>query len=257
MAATPVQWFENWFDSPYYHILYKHRNHEEAELFIDKLIELLKPEKDARFLDVACGRGRHSIYLNKKGFDVTGIDLSSESIAHASPCENEKLHFFVHDMRRPFRINYFNYVLNLFTSFGYFQNERDDMAMIDAIHKALQPNGIFVLDFLNIQHAIRDLIPEELHIIDGITFNISKKIENNFIVKDIRFSDTRPNVSVRYGREGKDHHFQERVKMITLADLEKYFSAKKLKVVHLLGNYELEKFDAEKSERLIMIVQKE
>lgn len=245
MAATPAQWFENWFDSPYYHILYKHRNHEEAELFIDKLIEFLKPTNDARFLDLACGRGRHAIYLNKKGFDVTGIDLSSESIAHASPCENEKLHFFVHDMRRPFRINYFNYVLNLFTSFGYFQNERDDIAMIDAIYKALQPNGTFVLDFLNVQKAVKDLIPEELHIIDGITFKINKKIENNFIVKDIQFSD-----------KGKDHHFQERLKMIRHADLEKYFSAKKLKVLHLLGNYELEKFNEEKSERLIIIAQK-
>ncbi|MGQ0827769.1 MAG: class I SAM-dependent methyltransferase [Bacteroidota bacterium] len=245
MATASIQWFENWFDSPYYHILYKHRDHKEAELFIDKLIGLLKPEKDSRFLDLACGKGRHSIYLNKKGFDVTGIDLSRQSITHASQCENEKLHFFVHDMRKPFRINYFNYVLNLFTSFGYFDNERDDIATIDSIYKALQPNGIFVLDFLNIQKAVRDIVPEELHIVDDITFNIRKKTENDFIVKDIQFSD-----------KGNNYHFQERLKMITLDDLEKYFSAKKLKVLHLLGNYELEKFNEGKSERLIIIAQK-
>jgi len=246
MVTTSMDWFENWFDSPYYHILYKHRNHKEAELFIDNLTGLLKPLNDARFLDLPCGKGRHSIYLNKKGYDVTGVDLSPESISHASQHENEKLHFFVHDMRRPFRINYFDYVLNLFTSFGYFKNERDDMAVIDAVYKALKPTGIFVLDFLNIQKIVGNLVQKESQIIDDITFNINRKTENNFIVKDIQFSDN-----------GKNYHFQERLKMLTLTDFEKYFSVKKLKILHLRGNYQLEQFDEQTSDRLIIIAQKQ
>ncbi len=246
MANTSAQWFENWFDSPYYHILYQHRNFNEAELLIDNLIQLLKPAADSRFLDLACGKGRHSIYLNKKGYNVTGVDLSPESIAHASKFENESLQFYVHDMRKPFRINYFDYVLNLFTSFGYFENQRDDIATLDAVYKALKPNGVFVLDFLNVHKAASNLVPEESKIADGIKFTINKNIEDNFIVKDINFSD-----------KGKEYHFQECVKMLTLDDFEKYFAAKKLKILHLRGNYQLEEFDVKTSDRLIIIAQKQ
>lgn len=245
MENTSTQWFENWFDSPYYHILYKHRNFKEAESFIDNLIQLLRPKINSHFLDLACGKGRHSIYLNKKGYHVTGIDLSPESIAHASQFQNGSLQFYVHDMRKPFRINYFDYVLNLFTSFGYFENERDDIATIDAVYKALKPNGIFVLDFLNVHKTISGLIPEEIQEVDGITFKINKSIENNFIVKHICFSD-----------QGNNYHFQECVKMLTLDDFEKYFAAKKLKILHLRGNYQLEEFNEKASDRLIIIAQK-
>src|SRR3954468_23981143 len=175
---SPLNWFESWFDSPYYHILYKDRDKEEAELFIDNLIHFLHPEKNAQFLDLACGKGRHAVYLNKKGFPTIGIDLSPESIAYASQFENEDLQFYVQDMRKPFRINYFDYVLNLFTSFGYFEQERDDMATIDAVYEALQPKGIFVLDFLNVQKIVSCMIPEETQVVEGITFHISRSIEN-------------------------------------------------------------------------------
>ena len=76
-------WFKDWFNSPYYHLLYANRDNKEAAEFIDKLIDHLKPAPGATMLDVACGKGRHSIHLAEKGFDVTGIDLSEESIAEA------------------------------------------------------------------------------------------------------------------------------------------------------------------------------
>src|SRR6185295_20361703 len=92
------EWFESWFDSPYYHILYKERNEKEAQLFLDNIISFLKPSPGARILDVACGKGRHAIYLNKKGFDVTGFDLSHESVQYDLQFQNEKLSFYLHDM---------------------------------------------------------------------------------------------------------------------------------------------------------------
>jgi SAM-dependent methyltransferase len=243
---TNSPWFEKWFDSPYYHILYKHRDFTEAELLIDNLIDLLQPKADSRFLDLACGKGRHSIYLNKKGYNVTGVDLSPESIAYASQFENEQLQFFVHDMRKPFRINYFDYVFNLFTSFGYFENNRDDHAAINAVTKALRPNGIFVLDFMNTQKVITNLITNETRLIEGVEFNISRTIENGFIIKHIRFSD-----------KGKNYDFQECVKVLAFHDFEAYFAANKLKIVHLRGDYNLAEFNPETSDRLILIAKKE
>jgi SAM-dependent methyltransferase len=240
------KWFENWFNSPYYHILYNKRDEKEAELFIDNLLHFLKPPKNAFFLDLACGKGRHSVYLNKKGYSVTGIDLSPESIAFAEQFTNDRLQFYMHDMRKPFRINYYNYVLNLFTSFGYFDRNKDDVAALKSAQKALLPGGIIVLDFMNVQKVITELPRHEIKANEGITFNIYKSIENNFIIKRISFSD-----------KGKDYNFEERVKALTLADFEKYFAAANLKIVHLYGNYELGYFNPENSERLIIIAEKD
>ena len=240
------EWFECWFDSPYYHVLYKNRDFSEAELFIDKLFELLKPKNDFRIFDLACGKGRHSIYLNKKGFDVTGIDLSEKSIACAKLSENEKLHFYEHDMRKLFRTNYFDITLNLFTSFGYFEQERDNIAVISSASKALKPGGIFVLDFLNVKKEHAPLPCEETKTIDGIEFKINKSFENNFIIKKIHFTD-----------KGKDYEFFEKVKALTRSDFEKYFETNKLKIIHLCGNYNLEEFDESVSDRLIIVGKKE
>ncbi len=246
------QWFENWFNSPYYHILYKERNDTEAELFIDTLIEFLKPKKNARFLDLGCGKGRHSVYLNKKGFSIVGVDLSPESIAFASQFakesskeKNGSLDFYVQDMRKTGRINYYDYILNLYTSFGYFENDRDDYSTIHSVSKALKPGGIFVLDFMNAQKVIANLIPYETKICEGIEFKITRSVSNNFIVKQIQFSD-----------RGKEYNFHEQVKALTVLDFEKYFAANKLKILHLLGNYRLEEFNPDTSDRLIIVGQK-
>ncbi len=238
-------WFVDWFNSPYYHILYSNRDHKEAELFIDNLISLLNPPTDTNFLDLGCGKGRHSIYLNAKTYTVTGIDLSEESIAYAKQFESDSLHFQVHDMRKIFQENKFDFILNLFTSFGYFENEEDNFDAIHAVYKALKPNGIFVLDFLNVEKVIPCILAHETKSLNGIEFNIEKKIENNFIIKDIRFND-----------KGNSYHFQECVKAITLDTFKKYFSNNNLKIVDLRGNYNLDTFDTKHSDRLILIAQK-
>lgn len=240
------EWFEDWFNSPYYHILYKDRDQCEADILLDKLVSILDPKPGARFLDLACGKGRHSFYLSKKGFDVTGIDLSESSVACASVKENERLHFYVHDMRKLFRTNYFDFTLNLFTSFGYFETERDDIATLDSVAKGLKADGTFVLDFMNIHKVIRNLVTDANYKIDNIDFNIRKKVEDGFVSKHILITD-----------KGKEHHYQERVKALELKDFERYFSSARLKIVDLRGNYAMESFDENTSERLIIIARKE
>src|SRR5688500_1353447 len=133
----PKKWFQNWFSSPYYHILYHQRNDEEAEFFIYNLCSYLNPVASSRLLHIACVSGRHWVYLNKKGYDVTGIDLSVSNIRFAQQFENEKLHFYVHDMRYLFYINYFDIAFNLFTSFGYFETEKDHVNALKTFRKSI------------------------------------------------------------------------------------------------------------------------
>jgi 2-polyprenyl-3-methyl-5-hydroxy-6-metoxy-1,4-benzoquinol methylase len=87
MESNCSEWFRTWFDSPYYKILYSHRSEEEAALFIDNLLSFMDLPERSRVLDLACGRGRHSVYLNEKGFNVVGIDLSNNSISDAKKHE--------------------------------------------------------------------------------------------------------------------------------------------------------------------------
>ena len=125
------EWFESWFDTHYYHVLYKNRDHSEAEVFIKNLFNELAIQPGVNVLDLACGKGRHSIFVNSLGFDTTGVDLSTKSIAEAKINESETLRFFEHDMRNPLPNSEFGLVLNLFTSFGYFDCDDDNLAVFN------------------------------------------------------------------------------------------------------------------------------
>jgi len=241
----PKKWFQNWFSSPYYHILYHQRNDEEAEFFIDNLCAFLKPAINFRLLDIACGRGRHSVYLNKKGYDVTGIDLSNASIKFAQQFENENLQFYVHDMRNAFYINYFNIAFNLFTSFGYFETEKDHVKALKAFNKSLKKSGILVLDYFNSEKIVRNLAHQEVKHVDGIDFYISKKVSNGKIIKSISFE-----------HKNKDYSFKEEVKAFSKSDFEKMFEKSGFKILNHFGDYALNPFDEIKSDRLIFICQK-
>lgn len=239
------EWFSSWFDTPYYHILYKNRDDSEASSFIDNITDYLNLSRNAICWDLCCGKGRHSVYLNKKGYNVIGTDLSEQSILEADKCANDTLEFYTHDMRKLFRTNYFDVVFNLFTSFGYFENRNDDLNVFSSIAKSLKPNGVFVFDFLNADCVKNSMIENDTKIMDGITFHISKKIENNTIIKSIDFND-----------EGHDFHFEERVKLFDRAYFEGLAKDCNLEIVETFGNYQLEEFDVNSSPRLILILKK-
>jgi SAM-dependent methyltransferase len=240
-----ANWFESWFDSPYYHILYRHRDEEEARLFIDRLLEYLGLPGGASVLDLACGRGRHSLYLNSKGAEVTGIDLSESNIRYASTFATPSLSFYVQDMRRIFRTNYFDVVLNLFTSFGYFERDLDNFHVVESATKALKKGGYLVIDFLNSGKVLQTLREQEIQVLESITFHINRRMEEGFIVKSISFED-----------KGREYRFQEKVKALTLDDFRIYFEKSGLELVDTFGEYALEPFRPESSGRLIMIAKK-
>jgi len=241
----PRKWFQNWFNSPYYHILYHQRDDEEAEFFIDNLCSFLKPANNARLLDIACGRGRHSVYLNKKGYDVTGIDLSYANIKFTRQYENDKLHFFVHDMRSLFYINYFDIAFNLFTSFGYFETEKEHINALITFRKSLSKDGTLVLDYFNSKKILLNLTQQEVKHVDGIDFCISKKVVNDKIVKTISFE-----------HKDKDYTFKEEVKAFSQQDFERIFKLSGFSILNCFGGYTLNEFDKTKSDRLIFICKK-
>ncbi len=241
MLKDSTKWYASWFDTPYYHILYKERNYTEAQMFMDNLTQYLSLESNNHILDLACGKGRHSIYLNKIGYKVTGIDLSKNSITHASQFANDNLQFKIHDMRQPFS-QQFDAVFNLFTSFGYFEHEKDNLDTIQAIKANLNETGFGVIDFLNADYVISNLVADEQKVVDNITFNIKRYVKDGYIYKDISFEDN-----------GQSFSFSEKVEAITLQDFERYFEQAGIHLLDIFGDYHLKPFNLQTSPRLIMI----
>ncbi len=239
------EWFDEWFDSKYYHILYKHRDDLEAEKFIDNLISHLNLRSTNHILDMACGKGRHAIYLNRLGYDVTGLDLSPRSIEQAGKFENPRLRFHVHDMRRIFKENYFDYVFNLFTSFGYFSTENEHIKAIKAMTGNLKPGGKLLLDFMNTNKTIMNIVRAETCRIDGVTFQLKRGLENGFIIKSIRIRDGK-----------KSMNFTERVMAIDYEDFLIYFQLAGLETEQVFGNYDLDPYDERESDRMIFLAKK-
>lgn len=238
-----AQWFETWFDSPWYPILYRHRDHAEAEAFIRKLLEALAPGPHARFLDLACGRGRHSVFIHQQGHDVTGLDLSPASIADAQAHAGPGLRFGVHDMRMPLRERY-DFILNLFTSFGYFSDLDENQRVLRHVADALLPGGRVVLDFMNADRMVRLLVPSDEVERDGIRFSIRKHYDGRFIVKRIQ---------VHVGDEV--HDFEERVQALRLADFEQLARGAGLRIAQTWGDYAGGAFDLQDSPRLILFME--
>ena len=233
--------YSSWFDTPYYHILYKERNYREAQIFMDNLTHYLNLPENAKVLDLACGKGRHSIYLNQLGFTVLGADLSENSIAEANKNANKTLHFKVHDMRESFEEK-FDAIFNLFTSFGYFENDEDNLTTLKAIKESLSDYGFAVIDFMNVVQVIDTLVPEEIKTMEGIDFHIKRYLKDNHIYKEIDFE-----------HNNQKFHFTEKVKALTLQDFEELMEEAGIYLLDTFGDYKLKKFHKKESERLIMI----
>ena len=236
-------WFASWFNTRYYHILYSHRDYSEAQEFMQNIITFLKLEKDDLLLDLGCGKGRHSIYLNSLGFNVVGADLSKNSILEAKQFENKSLKFIEHDMRNPFS-NKYNAILNLFTSFGFFEDDNEDITILQNIKNGLKPNGVAIIDFMNVKKVVSDLVAEEVQTIGDISFKINRYVKKGFIIKEINFD-----------ADNEHHTYFEKVKILDLPKIKTYLNSVDFKIKHIFGNYQLEDFNEETSDRLILVLE--
>ena len=246
MNVSP-DWFRVWFDSPYYHKLYFERDEQEASAFINRLLFLLHPRSGSRMLDLACGRGRHSRMLASKGFDVTGIDLSANSIEYARRWENEHLHFYVHDMRQILYTNYFDDVFNFFTSFGYFRTGREHHNVLRTVSTSLKAGGRFVLDYLNVRYAEDHLVHRSKKEMDGVSYDLTKWSDKDYFYKKIHITDPQLEAPLEY---------IEKVAKFTREDFDAMFASHGMQLQDLFGNYQLDPYDAQHSTRMVMIAQK-
>lgn len=241
-------WYASWFDSPYYPLLYRHRDEAEAATFIAALCQYLQPEPGSTALDLACGRGRHALVMAREGLRVTGLDLSESSIHEAQALAKAHpalaLGFARHDMREIYQENAFDLIFNLFTSFGYFESEQDDLRVMQAIWSGLKPGGRFVFDFLHAPYVQETFVPQEEKVMDGVRFAISRHITENWIVKQISITDGE-----------HQYRFFEQVRHYQPQALVALLEGSGFEIQRHFGNYQLEPH-AQDSPRCIFICQK-
>jgi len=240
-----ANWFASWFDTDYYHILYKNRDEREAKVFIKNLVNFLHLPTNSFLLDLACGKGRHAVTLSQYGYKVLGVDLSPKNIHAASQYSHETLQFRIHDMREIIPNHSFDAVFNLFTSFGYFNTPEDNLTVLHSIHQMLKDKGFLLIDFMNVRKTIENMVVEETKTIEGISFHIRRTYDNKYIYKQIDFED-----------QGTEHRHTECVQFLELNDFQRFFDMTGFELVHYFGDFELQPFVPEHSDRLILLAQK-
>jgi SAM-dependent methyltransferase len=239
-----MAWFEDWFCTPYYAMLYGHRDRSDAAAWVRVIMERAPIHEGDQVLDMACGRGRHAAHLCALGVKVTGIDLSPASIADARKLIPEG-HFEVHDMRVPFAHGRFDAVICLFTSLGYSNDRSDDQRAVNAAFTALKAGGVFVLDLLNGNIVRKELVKEESQVEGPVRFTIKRAVEGNDIVKHIHVEDL----------DGS-HDFMERVHAWTVEEVRRMIETAGFALNEITDGPEPTPFDPATSERIVVWARK-
>jgi SAM-dependent methyltransferase len=257
--STGDTWYKKWFNTQDYLDLYRYRDETDASKIINLLLANIKLNKGAKVLDLACGNGRHSILFAKKGFNVTGIDLSkflirkaNEQLRNKYSDSRKRLTFEVGNMKNIPHKNEFDLVVNIFTSFGYFEKDADNKKVIKSISDALKSGGWFLLDFLNKEHLLKNIVPFDIKKERKKIIIQIRAIDNGFVEKNILIIKNN-SLSDSYSILNR---YKEKIRLYSFDEFKLMFSTNTLKIKKVFGNYSGSKYDKRKSERLIILAQK-
>ncbi len=242
------EWFKDWFNTEEYLNVYKHHNEADAEDHIKLILDNVSIPGDAKILDMACGSGRHAILLARKKYNVTAVDLSENLLSIArqtSEVENLAINFIHSDIRNFNSIKKYDLILNLFTSFGYFQTDEENFSILKKAYDLLKVNGYFVLDYFNSKFLIDNLVEFSTEVIDGGIISQQRSIKDSRIVKKILI-------------DKKDEHseYEESVRMFSKDELTNELINIGFDIYRTFGDFFGNEFNPHSSPRLILICKK-
>jgi len=243
-----MEWYKVAFGE-IYPLVYPHRDDDEALRVAASLIPLL----DGRtpLLDVACGNGRYLRAFQAAGLDVYGVDLSAYLVADAVATRSLRGRVVIGDMRMlPFRDECAGAVVNMFTSFGYFETDLDNVRVMQEIARVLATGGRFLMDFLNATVLERELAVGKPTVRREGDIVIEEQRE---ITDEGRVLSKRVRVT---GARKEPIDYSERLRLYRHDDLVAMAEASGLSPLALYGDYDLGDFDARHSPRVLLLCKK-
>ena len=240
-------WYKDWFSSKFYLELYKHRDEAEAKDIINLIQRKISLRTDSKVLDVCCGAGRHSLELAKRGYEVTGFDLSKFLISEAkknfksSKESSLNVKFLLKDMRSFHFEKKFDIAINIFTSFGYFESDGENFKVFENVSNSVRKNGYFVFDYLNEGFLKANLISKSKDVVNRKAVTQKRRIEGDFIVKDIIIGKRR---------------YTEVLKLYSYETIKDVLKNYRFIVKNVFGDYLGNRYFSKKSKRLIIFAQK-
>ncbi len=243
-----MKWYEEWFNTKEYLEVYKNRDEAEADTLASLILSETNPVNAANILDMAAGAGRHAIIFAKRGFNVTAVDLSENllNIAKENAVENNvKINFILSDIRNFDSTVKFDLVLNLFTSFGYFDFDEENFELFEKAYSLLKNGGFFVLDYLNRNYLESNLVSNSHEKISGTEIIQHRSIKGNRVVKDIIIR-----------KNGQVKEYFESVRMFSFRELQVALKNTGFKIESTFGDLDGKQFVLESSPRVIIIARK-
>ena len=243
-----MNWYNDWFNSKFYLKVYSHRDDTEAERLVNLIIKELELPSGTKVLDMACGSGRHAIIFARKGFDVTAVDLSKLLISEAEKNADEnnvQIKFVLSDILKFQTECRYKIVLNLFTSFGYFDNDEENFQVIKKAYDLIEDGGFFVLDYFNKNFLMKNLIPTTVFSENSYRITQNRMISGNRVQKNITI-------------ENKDSvvEFYESVRVYNYEEISEFISKAGFKKDFNYGDYDGNRFNLDSSPRLILFARK-
>ncbi len=243
-----AEWFKEWFNTKEYLFVYRNRNEADAKKLVDLILRNTYLQSGAKVLDMACGTGRHSILFAEKDFNVTAVDLSSNLLSVAKISAEEtgvKINFIQSDLRHFSITTKFSLAVNLFTSFGYFEDDEENYKIFRNAYNFLTAPGYFVLDYFNRHNIEQNLVSESVENIFGETIIQRRSILGDRVVKQILVRDN-----------GSEKNYYESVRMFSKDELFSALLKCGFRINKYFGDSSGNAFDLERSPRIIIIAQK-
>lgn len=234
-----IQWYRRQAFGEDYLNLYRHRGVDEAAAVADLIRRRTSARQGGFALDVGCGFGRHLRFLGNHNWTV-GVDLSASLLRVARQTQRQAP-LVLADMRElPFPAAAFDLVVNLFTSFGYFHDDANNLKVISEVSRVTAKHGWFVLDFLNAAQVRRTLVDFDRYRMGGYTIEQRREIsqDGHYVQKNVTFV-------------GPGRTYSERVRLFDAGELICMFNHCGFEVRAVLGDYQGNPFNTDSPRAIV------